>query len=342
MSSPNDSSLPTPKIIFASESMCSLINSAASFASIKPTSAAVTFNNTALAPSIDVSSNGEFTAAFAASTALFSPLALPIPMWAIPWSDIIDLTSAKSRLITFGTAISSEIPLTASISTWSAILNASTIDVLFSTICKSLSFGIVINVSTHSFKASIPPSADVCLFLPSNVKGRVTTPTVSIPCSFAFLATTGAAPVPVPPPIPAVINTMSAPFSASSISDSLSSAAFSPISGLAPAPSPLVSFAPICNLMSAFASFKVWRSVFNAINSTPERPPSLILLIALFPPPPTPITLILAKALFSTSMLIFAIFIPRFIKINIFNYFHLFRQDFFLQLQLLDSYPYLG
>ena len=35
---------------------------------------------------------------------------------------------------------------------------------------------------------------------PSKPNGRVTTPTVNAPISLAILATTGAAPVPVPPP----------------------------------------------------------------------------------------------------------------------------------------------
>ena len=38
-------------------------------------------------------------------------------------------------------------------------------------------------------------------------------PTVSAPTSREMRATIGAAPVPVPPPAPAVMNTMSAPFS---------------------------------------------------------------------------------------------------------------------------------
>ena len=62
---------------------------------------------------------------------------------------------------------------------------------------------------------------------------------------FAISATTGAAPVPVPPPIPAVMNTILAPLIEAVISSLLSSAAFCPISGLAPAPNPLVSFSPI-------------------------------------------------------------------------------------------------
>ena len=46
---------------------------------------------------------------------------------------------------------------------------------------------------------------------PSNGNGLVTTATVRMPISLASCATTGAAPVPVPPPMPAVMNTMSAP-----------------------------------------------------------------------------------------------------------------------------------
>ena len=78
-------------------------------------------------------------------------------------------------------------------------------------------------------------------WVPSNANGRVTTPTVSAPISFlAISAITGAAPVPVPPPSPAVTKTMSAPFSASLISSRDSAAAPWPTSGLAPAPRPLV------------------------------------------------------------------------------------------------------
>ena len=43
------------------------------------------------------------------------------------------------------------------------------------------------------------------------LKGFVTTATVSMPSSRAICATTGAAPVPVPPPMPAAMNTRSAP-----------------------------------------------------------------------------------------------------------------------------------
>ena len=125
-------------------------------------------------------------------------------------------------------------------------MNESKSVVFLSAIVRSLSFGIITKVSTFSFRFSIPISACLILLFPSNGKGLVTTPTVNISIDFAISATTGAAPVPVPPPIPAVINTILAPLIAAVISSLLSSAAFLPISGLAPAPSPLVNFSPIC------------------------------------------------------------------------------------------------
>jgi|LauGreSuBDMM15SN_2_FD.fasta_scaffold717345_1 hypothetical protein len=50
-------------------------------------------------------------------------------------------------------------------------------------------------------------------------------------------------------------------------------------------------------LLQVEAEFKyhTWLSVFTAQNSTPFKPPSIIRLIALPPPPPQPITLILAS-----------------------------------------------
>jgi len=103
-----------------------------------------------------------------------------------------------------------------------------------------LSFGIVISVSTFSLSSSYPSIAFEVLFCPSKLNGLVTTHTVSAPTSFAISATTGAAPVPVPPQSPQVINTISAPSMSDLISSLLSSAAFFPISGLLQAPSPPV------------------------------------------------------------------------------------------------------
>ena len=174
--------------------------------------------------------------------------------------------------------------------------------VRLSTISRSLSLGITIKVSTLFFSCSIPDRALLIRVLASKRKGLVTTPTVRIPISFAILATTGAAPVPVPPPIPQVTNTISAPFKACEISSELSSAAFSPTSGLAPAPSPLVSFSPICMAVGALQNWRACLSVLMPINSTPAMFSSIMRLTALFPAPPTPTTIILAA--FSDSFIL--------------------------------------
>ncbi len=71
------------------------------------------------------------------------------------------------------------------------------------------------------------------------------TATVNAPASFAALAMIGLAPVPVPPPIPAARNTISAPFTICLISDKDWDAAISPILGIPPAPLPL--FSPLPN-----------------------------------------------------------------------------------------------
>ena len=68
----------------------------------------------------------------------------------------------------------------------------------------------------------------------------MTTPTVKMPRSRVDLAITGAAPVPVPPPMPAVMNTMWLFWMWSMISSLASAAASRPISGLDPAPRPWV------------------------------------------------------------------------------------------------------
>ncbi len=133
-------------------------------------------------------------------------------------------------------------------------------------------------------------------WVPSNSNGRVTTPTVSAPISvLAISAITGAAPVPVPPPSPAVTNTMSAPFSASLMSSRDSAAAPEPTSGLAPAPRPWVDSWPMLSLMSASHIASAWASVLAAMNSTPRSPASTMRLTALVPPPPTPTTLMTAR-----------------------------------------------
>src|SRR6266487_4720793 len=177
----------------------------------------------------------------------------------------------------------------------SAIRNASTTDVFFSTTWSRRSFSITIRVSTRSRRLSMPSSACWARLRPSKAKGFVTTPTVSAPISRASSARTGAPPVPVPPPSPAVTKTMSAPFSASFSSSRLSCAAALPTTGSAPAPRPRVACEPMWILTSASHISSAWASVLTAMNSTPVNPASTMRLTAFVPPPPTPTTLITAR-----------------------------------------------
>ena len=74
----------------------------------------------------------------------------------------------------------------------------------------------------------MPSSAVLILLFISKPNGLVTTPTTKTPMSRAASAITGAAPVPVPPPIPAVTKSISAPVMYSLILSMLSFAAFVP------------------------------------------------------------------------------------------------------------------
>ena len=87
--------------------------------------------------------------------------------------------------------------------------------------------------------------------------------------SLATLATIGAAPVPVPPPIPVVINTMSEPRMILEMSSIFSSAACFPTSGLEPAPCPLVIFSPIAILVGALDVRRTCLSQLIVTKSTP-------------------------------------------------------------------------
>ncbi len=127
---------------------------------------------------------------------------------------------------------------------------------------------------------------------PSKWNGLVTTPTVRMPSSRATREMTGAAPVPVPPPMPAVTNAICAPARWSRISSSASSAAARPTSGFEPAPSPSVTCRPIWMIRSAREEASAWASVLATTKSTPESPETIMLLTALPPAPPTPQTMI--------------------------------------------------
>ncbi len=251
------------------------------------------FTKAPLASEISTSNKGLSIALITASWALCSVSDSPIPIKETPPLTIIVLISAKSKLTKPEVVTNSVVPFTAFVKISSAILNA---------VCKgkfgansnNLSFGITIKVSTTDCILSKPSIAFSILFWPSTVKGIVTTPIVKAPCFFAIEAITGAAPVPVPPPKPQVINTISELASFFLISDSDSFADSWPILGFDPAPKPWVNSFPINIFESALAYRRSWASVLMAINSPPLIPISLILLKELFPPPPIPTTLIFA------------------------------------------------
>ena len=152
------------------------------------------------------------------------------------------------------------------------------------------------SASTYLPISSAPASALRIFLGPSNRNGMVTIPMVSTPFSWAMRATTGAAPVPVPPPIPAVINTILVSSSKSwAISASLSSAAFLAVSGMLPAPKPWVVLGPNSTRLGTGDSLSCCRSVLSTTNDTPSMFCMYMWLMALLPPPPTPITLMMVR-----------------------------------------------
>ena len=159
----------------------------------------------------------------------------------------------------------------------------------------NLLFETIIYESTYFINSWIPSFAIFVRFGPSKSNGVVTIATTNAPHSLAIFAITGEAPVPVPPPIPAVIITKSAPLSLDLISSSDASAAAFPISGLAPAPNPFLS--PNCKTIDLSNCSKTCLSVLAIIKSKPSSLVPNKVFILLFPPPPTPITLIWATGL---------------------------------------------
>ena len=155
------SSITAPKIMLASGSAESWIKFIASLISNKLISGQpVTFTNRALAPWIEVSSsNGLEIARCTASIARFSPDAVPVPINATPRPSMIDFTSAKSTLISPGSVTMSEIPRTAWRNIPSASPNASLKGIALVTELKSLSFGIVMTLSTQPLSSASPWSA---------------------------------------------------------------------------------------------------------------------------------------------------------------------------------------
>src|SRR5216117_1204448 len=251
--------------------------------------------STPVAPVIEMlSSSGDEIACCTASIARFSPRPMPVPMIAAPPFCITVRTAAKSTFTMPVTVMREEIPCVAWSNTSSAFLSASWTGIPFPTTASSRSFGTTTMVSTCLRISAIPISAWRIRLRPSNRNGLVTMPMVRAPRSRAICEMIGAAPVPVPPPMPQVTNTRSAPCRPCSTSSRFSSIAWRPISGRAPAPRPRVSFFPICTFTSALLLSRACASVFTEMNSTPWSPSSTMRFRALPPPPPTPTTFIRA------------------------------------------------
>ena len=195
-----------------------------------------------------------------------------------------------SRLIMLGVVTISEMLLAAVVSMSSALAKA----------CVKPSFGyisvrrslLITNRASVYFPSSSAPRRAFRIFgIPSKKKGIVTMPTVSMPRLLTARATTGEAPVPVPPPMPAVMNTMfGLGSSRASISSMLSSAASRAISGLPPAPKPPVVLGPIRSFVGTGDIRSAWASVLSTTNSIPSGFWRYMWLTALLPPPPIPRT----------------------------------------------------
>ena len=120
---------------FASSSAaCWMIAQASLTSASVRSSPPVTLMRIARAPWIDCSSRSGFEIArCAASTARCSPVAVPVPMSAMPMFSMTVFTSAKSRFTMPGTVMRSLIPCTACRRTSSAMRKASHVVTLRST-----------------------------------------------------------------------------------------------------------------------------------------------------------------------------------------------------------------
>src|SRR6266566_4171919 len=289
-------SFTAPKMISASSPAASSIASLICVTSPSVRSSPpVMLISTPVAPAIEMlSSSGLEIACCAASIARFSPRPCPVPINPAPPFCMTVRTSAKSTLTRPVTQMRAEMPCVACNSTSSAFFSASWNGMPFPTTASSRSLGTTIIVSTCLRISAMPISAWRIRLRPSNRNGLVQIPMVRPPRSRATCEMIGAAPVPVPPPMPQVTNTRSALCRACSTSSRFSSIACRPISGRAPAPSPRVKRLPIWTLTSALLLRSAWASVFTAMNSTPRTPSSIMRFRALPPPPPTPTTFIRA------------------------------------------------
>ena len=149
---------------------------------------------------------------------------------------------------------------------------------------------IMSRASTFLRISSTPFNALTIFAFFSNIKGMVITPIVSMPIFFATPATTGAEPVPVPPPIDAVTNTIFVPsLKRCSMSAIFFSASERPTSGFPPAPRP----SPNIIFVGTGEGASDFESVLHTASETPLISSSYMFRTALQPPPPTPITLII-------------------------------------------------
>ena len=147
------------------------------------------------------------------------------------------------------------------------------------------------SAATFLRKSSTPSKACLILNSASHANGIETIPTVRIPRLRATPAMTGEAPVPVPPPIPAVINTISVSSSSNSLMRStLSSANCRATRGSPPAPRP----GPRRSVRGIFVPRMACLSVLHRTKVTSFIPVLNIFSTAFPPPPPTPITLMMA------------------------------------------------
>ena len=219
-------------------------------------------------------------------------------MIATPPSFNTVFTSLKSRLMIPLKVMISAI-LFAAIDSVSSAFPKAFITLMSEYTSRRRSLLITSRASTCLLISSTPSRAWSIFLLPSNRKGMVTIPTVRISMSLAVLAMIGAAPVPVPPPIPAVMNAMRHPsFSIFLMSSMLSSAAARALAGRFPAPSPSL---PNCSFRSTGDSSSAWLSVLQTTNVTSWIPSLYMWLTALPPPPPTPITFIICGESFGKS-----------------------------------------
>ncbi len=263
---------------------------------------AVTSTSTPLAPDRSIpSSSGQAMACSAAMRARSGPLAVAVPIIALPGSPITVRTSSKSTFTWPYSLMISAIPPTAFLSTSLACAKASSWVMSSPSTSSSFSLSTTISESTLASSSASPSSAFFMRRPPSQSKGLVTTPTVRMPISLATRAITGAAPVPVPPPMPAVMNSMCEPWMAWRMSSCAASAASRPLSGLLPAPKPL---APSWMVRCAVLRVSACASVLAVTNSTPCTLREIMCSTALPPPPPTPITLICVPWLNSSDSII--------------------------------------